>query len=617
MKNKKMKSGGLLTLAFLMAAGNVMPALAGSWQQDAAGWRWKNDDGSYHAGSWQWLDGNRDGVSECYYFAPNGYMLANTVTPDGFQVNTEGAWVENGTVKTMGTPETVTVPEGRWVKGDGVNAGKWWWLNPNGSYPIHTWRWLDGNQDGVAECYYFDDNGWAVTSGLTPDGFLVNAEGAWVENQVVKTKKATRGGGGPAGVGGGTSGKTGSGGGGSSSGGGSHGGSHRYEDDDDDEWDDYADGSVSGSANDFKTANFGMMTSSQWKETKAAIEKFKQEYITDGMSDMEKEIKIIEWLVQNCRYQSKSDWSRSTAYSCIILGKAQCAGYADAFLQTAKLCGLDARYIHNSSHAWNLVKLDGDWYHVDVTWEDPIGGNSYGFGNLRNKYINLTDDKIRNERSHKTWSPNSLKATGTKYGPEAVKEYLISQKPDHLVTTEYQIKYVDENGRVLNVVKGTGRAGTTVTPKKKTFEGYELDQEITPFTLNKISSQNVFEVRYARYYNFTIVYLCTTDDKVLSQSKGRVKNGSIITTPVEKFDGHTLESNPDPRFTVDKDVKVFVYYTHETGETEKPDGTENAGKEEKIEETETTEKKEETEETITETEEKKENVENEAGNPAE
>ena len=80
-------------------------------------------------------------------------MLANTVTPDGFQVNTEGAWVENGTVKPMGTPEPVTVPEGRWVKGDGVKAGKWWWLNPNGSYPIHTGRWLDGNQDGVAECY--------------------------------------------------------------------------------------------------------------------------------------------------------------------------------------------------------------------------------------------------------------------------------------------------------------------------------------------------------------------------------------------------------------------------------------------------------------------------------
>ena len=37
MKNKKMKSGGLLTLAFLMAAGNVMPALAGFWEQGGGG----------------------------------------------------------------------------------------------------------------------------------------------------------------------------------------------------------------------------------------------------------------------------------------------------------------------------------------------------------------------------------------------------------------------------------------------------------------------------------------------------------------------------------------------------------------------------------------------------
>lgn len=29
------------------------------------------------------------------------------------------------------------------------------------------------------------------------------------------------------------------------------------------------------------------------------------------------------------------------------------------------------RYVYNTSHAWNLVRIDGDWYHVDVTWEDP------------------------------------------------------------------------------------------------------------------------------------------------------------------------------------------------------------------------------------------------------
>ena len=98
--------------------------------------------------------------------------------------------------------------------------------------------------------------------------------------------------------------------------------------------------------------------------------------------------------------------------------------------------------------------------------------------------------RFRNERSHKTWSPNSLKATGTKYRPEAVKEYLISQKPDHLVTTEYQIKYVDENGRVLNVVKRNRKGWHhRYTEKENLLRAMNLIREITPFTLNKISSQ--------------------------------------------------------------------------------------------------------------------------------
>lgn len=50
-------------------------------------------------------------------------------------------------------------------------------------------------------------------------------------------------------------------------------------------------------------------------------------------------------------------------------------------------------------HAWNKIKLDGEWYHVDVTWEDPIMNgdpeNGYGYGNLRNEYINITDSKWR------------------------------------------------------------------------------------------------------------------------------------------------------------------------------------------------------------------------------
>ena len=63
-----------------------------------------------------------------------------------------------------------------------------------------------------------------------------------------------------------------------------------------------SDNSVSQAANDFKNGNYGMMSAAEWKKTKAEIEKFKVKYITSDMSDFEKEIKIIEWLVENCEY---------------------------------------------------------------------------------------------------------------------------------------------------------------------------------------------------------------------------------------------------------------------------------------------------------------------------
>lgn len=73
------------------------------WQQDAKGWWWKNDDGSsYPVNCWRWLDGNKDGIAECYYFGNDGYMLTGTTTPDGYLVNADGAWIEaNGTIHTM------------------------------------------------------------------------------------------------------------------------------------------------------------------------------------------------------------------------------------------------------------------------------------------------------------------------------------------------------------------------------------------------------------------------------------------------------------------------------------------------------------------------------------
>ena len=113
---RTMKKIVALLMAMAMVVGSNMTVFAAGWQQNTTGWWWQNDDGSWPANSWQWLDGNGDGVAECYYFDGNGYMLANTTTPDGYTVNADGAWTVNGVVQT----QSVAVNNGNAATG-GVN----------------------------------------------------------------------------------------------------------------------------------------------------------------------------------------------------------------------------------------------------------------------------------------------------------------------------------------------------------------------------------------------------------------------------------------------------------------------------------------------------------------
>ena len=73
-----------------------------------------------------------------------------------------------------------------WTKGISKNA--WWFDFGNGDYFKSSWQWIDGNQDGIAECYCFDENGWMYENTTTPDGYTVNENGAWTINNVVQTK---------------------------------------------------------------------------------------------------------------------------------------------------------------------------------------------------------------------------------------------------------------------------------------------------------------------------------------------------------------------------------------------------------------------------------------------
>lgn len=107
------------------------------WQQNETGWWWQNSDGSYPTNTWKWIDG------KCYYFGADGYILLNTTTPDGYQVNENGVWIENGVEREQGKAESLDEAFNNAAENLGMEQGEdgLWFFN--GNYPTIGWTNTD------------------------------------------------------------------------------------------------------------------------------------------------------------------------------------------------------------------------------------------------------------------------------------------------------------------------------------------------------------------------------------------------------------------------------------------------------------------------------------------
>ena len=81
----------------------------------------------------------------------------------------------------------------------------------------------------------------------------------------------------------------------------------------------------------------------------------------------------------------------------VIYGEALCEGYSKTFAYLCQSVGIPCVCVHGygngGDHMWNMVQLDGEWYHVDVTWDDPI--TTTGEQLCRYTYFLLSDEQIR------------------------------------------------------------------------------------------------------------------------------------------------------------------------------------------------------------------------------
>ena len=133
--------------------------------------------------------------------------------------------------------------------------------------------------------------------------------------------------------------------------------------------------------------------------------------IDSSMTSVQKIRAIHDWLVNNTEYDVEGYNSGNvppesyTAEGLFKTHKAVCDGYAKAFQEMAQKAGFETVKINGigqnssgqkESHSWNQVKVDGNWYNIDVTWADPVTSDDIGFDNLRYKYF-LVPDSIMNK----------------------------------------------------------------------------------------------------------------------------------------------------------------------------------------------------------------------------
>lgn len=132
-----------------------------------------------------------------------------------------------------------------------------------------------------------------------------------------------------------------------------------------------------------------LTTKSQEDYVDTKVDQILSSIIDDDMSSFEKELKIHDYIVKNVEYDV--NLVEYSAYAALAYGKTVCQGYSLLAYKMFEEAGLDARIVRSydfMNHAWNLVNIDGYWYHVDVTWDDPVPDVK---GRTTYNYLNLTD----------------------------------------------------------------------------------------------------------------------------------------------------------------------------------------------------------------------------------
>lgn len=128
------------------------------------------------------------------------------------------------------------------------------------------------------------------------------------------------------------------------------------------------------------------------EQINAYINEFIKNNIKPNMTNYDK-IKIFhDYVINNYEYDENKGYRSYSAYTLITKGKAICGGYSDIMAIYLSTLGIKNYKISSDSHIWNYVYLDGKWYHLDATWDDPVASD--GKPHLLHNFFLITTSEL-------------------------------------------------------------------------------------------------------------------------------------------------------------------------------------------------------------------------------
>lgn len=195
------------------------------------------------------------------------------------------------------------------------------------------------------------------------------------------------------------------------------------------------------------------------KELKEKITLFLSD-LEESWTDFEKALYVYDKLILETSYTPGEKDSLYSVYGVFLENQAVCQGYASAYtLIMRDYLGIETHYIYSKemNHAWNLIRLNGQYYHVDATWGDPQPDEP---GRVNHRFFLLSDDAMRKtEPAHKNWNAPYL-STDTTYDESSYKAIQTG-----LIPTDQGWIGIDGDGALYfyNFKRGVFRYGNHLT----------------------------------------------------------------------------------------------------------------------------------------------------------